>query len=199
MARPSFALLSLALIGACRPVNPTVDDVRVQLWDQAREMLDERRAVLGDDARRALKDMAERGASRLAADGAPPDARHAAEDQMRRLAREVIAEANHGQHGDKGFMAANVLLAVFGFRALAVKAASRLAALQAPEVAGPVVAARLAEIQRLVREGKAEEAEKLVATTQREAVGIREAVAWLRQYGGRREGVVILYVGSAPA
>ena len=102
MARPYLVLLSLALLGACQTTTPTVDDLRVHLWDRARETFDERRAVLDNDARRALQSMIEQAATRLVADHASADARHAAEDQVRKLAMEVATEADRGAPGDRG-------------------------------------------------------------------------------------------------
>ena len=86
------------------------------------------------------------------------------------------------------FMTANVLLAVFGSRAFAVKATPRPATPGAPEAPGPAVSTRLAEIQQLIQEGKPDEAQALLAKVQHDAVGIGEAVAWLRQYGGAYAG-----------
>jgi hypothetical protein len=97
----------LLLVAACggganEAKTATADDLRLQLWKPASDVLDESHAVLDDDARRELRDFVEQGATRLAEDHASAEAVRTAEGQVRTLARDIVAQAHRNTPGDKG-------------------------------------------------------------------------------------------------
>lgn len=99
-----LSLVLLLLAGACQVRSPTVDDLRIRLWERAREVFDEQHAVLDQDARREIRDLVERGAAKLSEDHASAEVIHVAEHQMRKVAIDIVARAKRGGPGDKGIV-----------------------------------------------------------------------------------------------